>query len=314
METRAHYVAVGSFVLAIIFLAFIAVLWLGRVQLSQEARAYYIFFRGSVSGLSKGSAVQYNGIPVGRVADVRVDPDNVEQIQVKIEIDGNLVDIKSDARAFLETNILSGVSIVQIRGGTEGAANLEPKPGHKYPVIEAGQSEIERVKATLPEVIGDIKAIAHQLSEILSDQNRAAISKILANVAVVTDDLRGTPKDLHTVLGHADASVVALKGLLDDVDHGLVGPDGLKGQASNMLVRFTQLATDLQGTNRQISQVLQDVRPGLRDFSQRTLGQVPELIGDARQLVTGLSRLTEDVERNPTRFLFGDRNDGYRPR
>lgn len=314
METRAHYVAVGSFVLAIIFLAFIAVLWLGRVQLSQEARAYYIFFRGSVSGLSKGSAVQYNGIPVGRVADVRVDPDNVEQIQVKIEIDGNLVDIKADARAFLETNILSGVSIVQIRGGTEGAANLEPKPGHKYPVIEAGQTEIEQVKATLPEVMGDIKAIAHQLSEILNDQNRAAISKILGNVAVVSDDLRGTGRDLHGLLGHADATVLALHGLLDHVDHALTGPDGLKDQASGMLGEYRQLAKGLEGTNRQLDQVVQDVRPGLRDFSQRTLGQVPQLIGDARQLVSGLTRLTEDVERNPTRFLFGDHNDGYRPR
>src|SRR5579863_2356325 len=125
METRAHYVAVGSFVLAIIFLAFVAIVWVGRVQLSEEARLYYVFFRGSVSGLSKGSAVQYNGIPVGRVTDIRVDPDNVEQIQVKVAIDGSLVDIKSDARAFLETNILSGVSVVQIRGGTEGAQNLE---------------------------------------------------------------------------------------------------------------------------------------------------------------------------------------------
>ena len=314
METRAHYVAVGSFVLAIIFLAFITVLWLGRVQLSQEARGYYIFFRGSVSGLSKGSAVQYNGIPVGRVSDVRVDPDNVEQIQVRIEIDGNLVDIKNDARAFLETNILSGVSIVQIRGGTEGAANLEPKPGHKYPVIQAGQTEIEQVKATLPEVISDIKSISHQLSDLLNEHNRAAISTTLANVAALTTDLRGSGRDVHVVLGHADETVITLKGLLQDVDRGLVGPDGLKAQASDTLGEYRRLAKDLEGTNRQLAQVVQDVRPGLRDFSQRTLAQVPELLSDARQLVTGLTRLADDVDRNPTRCLFGDRNDGYRPR
>ena len=73
METRAHYVAVGAFVLAVIFLAFVAVLWLGRAEFAQEAKRYYIYFRGSVAGLSKGSQVQYNGIPVGRVIDIRVD-------------------------------------------------------------------------------------------------------------------------------------------------------------------------------------------------------------------------------------------------
>ncbi len=121
METRAHYVAVGAFVLAIIVLGFVAVLSLGRVEFAQELKRYYIFFKGSVTGLSKGSFVQYNGITVGRVVDVRVDPDDLEKIQVTVEIDYNLVTIKTDARAFVDTNLLSGVATIQIRGGTREA-------------------------------------------------------------------------------------------------------------------------------------------------------------------------------------------------
>ena len=74
METRAHYVAVGAFVFVIFFVAIGAVLWLGGIEFSRELERYYVFFKGSVAGLSKGSAVQYNGIPVGRVTDIRVDP------------------------------------------------------------------------------------------------------------------------------------------------------------------------------------------------------------------------------------------------
>jgi len=121
METRAHYVAVGTFVLAVIFLAFVAVLWLGRAEFGQRAKQYYIFFRGSVAGLNKGSQVQYNGIPVGRVAAIRVDPGNLEQIEVTVEIDTSIVEIKSDARAFLDANILNGIATIQIRGGTREA-------------------------------------------------------------------------------------------------------------------------------------------------------------------------------------------------
>src|SRR5271169_3978299 len=123
METGVHYVAVGAFLLTVIILAFIGILWLGRVEFSEITNHYYIFFRGSVAGLGKGAAVQYNGIPVGRVVDVRVDPDNVAQIQVTVGIDTNLVDIKSDARAYLDTNILSGVSTILIRGGTKAAGD-----------------------------------------------------------------------------------------------------------------------------------------------------------------------------------------------
>src|SRR5487761_1291996 len=166
METRAHYVAVGAFVLAIVSLAFGSVLWLGRVEFSQVLERYYIFFRGSVAGLGKGSSVQYNGIPVGRVIDVRVDPDNIAQIQVMVEIDTGLVSIKSDARAFLDTNILSGVSTVQIRGGTEGAPDLKPKPGHHYPIIKPARSELEEVKASLPELTGALKTVAGNLNAL----------------------------------------------------------------------------------------------------------------------------------------------------
>ncbi len=68
METRAHYIAVGAFVVAIVFLAFGAVLWLGRVELSQDFAKYYIFFRGSVAGLEQGLDRAIQGHP-GRPGD-----------------------------------------------------------------------------------------------------------------------------------------------------------------------------------------------------------------------------------------------------
>src|SRR6266478_7736650 len=182
METRAHYVAVGAFVLAVIFLAFVAVLWLGRAEFAQETKRYYIYFRGSVAGLNKGSQVQYNGIPVGRVIDIRVDPGNLEQIQVTVEIDTSIVDIKSDARAFLDANILNGIATIQIRGGTREASELVPQSGHKYPVIKAGRSELEEVQANLPELLNDLREAAHSLNDLLSEQNRQAVSDSVQNI------------------------------------------------------------------------------------------------------------------------------------
>src|SRR5439155_9522240 len=89
METRAHYVAVGAFVLAMVALAFIAVLWLARAQLTTQYALYDIYFTGAVSGLRNGAPVEYSGVPVGKVADVRIDPANVEQIRVTVELDAS---------------------------------------------------------------------------------------------------------------------------------------------------------------------------------------------------------------------------------
>src|SRR5262249_5943999 len=230
METRADYVAVGAFVLAVIFLAFVAVLWLGHAEFGQQAKRYYIFFRGSVAGLNKGSQVQYNGIPVGRVVDIRVDPANLEQIQVTAEIDTSIVDIKSDARAFLEANILNGIATIQIRGGTREASELAPAPGHKYPVIRAGRSELEEVKASLPDLVADLKEAAHALNVLLDENNRQAVADTLQNVRAVTGSLVAPSKEVNEVVDNANAAARELRNFFRDVDQSYVGKGGLKDQ------------------------------------------------------------------------------------
>src|ERR1700730_10630068 len=108
METRAHYVAVGAFVLALVALAFVAVLWIARTQLTTQYALYDIYFTGPVTGLTQGAAVQFNGIQVGRVTEISIA--NVEKIRVRVEIQQD-VPIKINTVADLETNILSGVAL-----------------------------------------------------------------------------------------------------------------------------------------------------------------------------------------------------------
>ena len=313
METRAHYVAVGAFVLAVIFLAFVAVLWLGRAEFGQQAKRYYIFFGGSVAGLNKGSQVQYNGIPVGRVVDIRVDPANLEQIQVMVEVDTSIVDIKSDARAFLDANILNGIATIQIRGGTREASDLAPAPGHKYPVIKAGRSELEEVKASLPELVADLKAAAHGINALLDEQNRQAVSDTLRNVQTITSALVEPSKEVNEVVDNANKAVVELRKFFQNLDQSYTEKGGLKDQLSQTLGDADRLAKNLNEASRQLQLVLQENRPGIRNFTQSTLTQVSDLLTDLQRFVAGATRFVSEMERNPTRLLFGERREGYRP-
>ena len=313
METRANYVAVGAFVLVVIFLAFVAVLWLGSSEYGEQAKRYYIFFRGSVAGLNKGSQVQYNGIPVGRAVDIRVDPNNLEQIQVTVEIDTSIVDIKSDAQAFLEANILNGIATIQIRGGTREASALEPEPGHKYPVIKAGRSELEEVKASLPELVADLKETAHSLNELLDKNNRLAVSDTLQNLRTITGAFVGPAKAVSDVVDNANQAVIELKSFFREVDRSYAEKGGLKDQLSQALGDADRLAKNLVDTSRQLQQVINENRPGIRNFTQNTMTQVGDLVSDMQRFVDGLSRFASEVERNPGRLLFGERHDGYRP-
>jgi phospholipid/cholesterol/gamma-HCH transport system substrate-binding protein len=313
METRAHYVAVGAFVLAVIVIGFIAVLSLGRVEFAQDLKRYYIFFKGSVTGLSKGSVVQYNGITVGRVVDVRVDPDDLEKIQVTVEIDKDLVPIKTDARAFVDTNLLSGVATIQIRGGTRDAKDLEPEPGHRYPIIAAGSSVFQHVTEAGPQLLDRLTVAVDNLNDLLSEQNRKAVSDSLQNVRTITEAFVAPSKEVSELVGNANKTVLEMTTLLDHIDHGFTGKGGLKDEASQALGDFDRLAKNLVDTNRQLQLVLQENRPGLHEFTQSTLTQVSNLVSDMQRFIAGLTRFVSSVERDPARLLFGERREGYKP-
>src|SRR5215470_3274391 len=302
METRAHYVAVGAFVLVLIAVGFGAVLWIGRAQLTTQYSTYDIYFRGPVSGLREGAVVEYNGVPSGRVKAIQIDPSNVEQIQVTVEIENTVV-IKQDAAANLETNILSGVSYIQIAGGTQDAPVLTAAAGSGNPVIRSRRSRLASVTARLPQILAKVDEMVDHLNDILGEENRTAISETLANLRTLSADLSAEGKP----------TLQAASNLLNNLDRSFMEPGGLREGLSSGIGNFDKLARNLNDTNHQLQLTLQDARPGVRNFSQRTLNDVGELVGEARQLVSGLSRFVAGLDRDPSRVLFGDRRKGYTP-
>ena len=323
METRAHYVAVGAFVLAMVFLAFVAVLWLAGTQFATAFSHYDIYFEGPVSGLSQGGRVEYNGIPVGTVSDIEIvqDPkilaeDGGKPIRVTIEIKSN-VEIHKDAAATIQTNILSGVSFILI---TPGKSNelLEAQHGQRYPVIRSRRATLASLAARGPQLLDKLDVILDHVDDLLSDQYRQAFSETLDNLEKISKNLA---ERSHAISENAADALKAATTLFNDLDNSYVGQGGLKEQLSASLDKaktalsdFDTLAKGLEDSNRQLHGALVDVRPGLRNFSQHTLGDVDALVGEVRQFIAGLGRFVSQLERDPQRLLFGDRREGYQPK
>ena len=74
METRAHHVLIGLFTLLVVGAALMFALWLGKSDADRQFEVYDIVFQEAVSGLSKGGTVEFNGIKIGDVSSLRLDP------------------------------------------------------------------------------------------------------------------------------------------------------------------------------------------------------------------------------------------------
>jgi phospholipid/cholesterol/gamma-HCH transport system substrate-binding protein len=306
METRAHYVAVGAFVLTMVFIAFVGVIYFSAVSPTSSFAHFDIYFKGAVTGVSKGAIVAYNGIPVGKVSDVEIDPNNVEQIRVTVEIDNKVV-IKTDAKASVEANLLSGVASILISKGTQEAPVLTAKSGERYPVIQARRSALANVYAHAPELLDKLNDIADNLNALLSEENRKGVTKIIADVNKFTGDVTAHDKDLTDLFANANTAVGSLGKLLGHVDDSYMQHDGIKDRLNRTLGNADEAAKELRATAH-------DTRNVVNQFNAHTVSEVNNLLHDARQLIAGLARFADGLERDPSKLLYGDRREGYRPK
>src|SRR5215470_9880505 len=314
METRANYVIVGSFVLVILAGAFVAILWLAHAQFNQQFVNYDIYFTGSVTGLSVGAPVNLNGVAIGRVTEIRLDPVNPDQVRVTIEADAE-APIKSDSVASLELTGITGIYYIEISGGTRESPPLTRQEGQRYPVIAARPSRIASLVASAPEVLNKVIEVADRLSQILDEKNRQAIARTLVNIERVSEAAVRVMDKADVIVDDTEATVgdfrrttmPALNNSLTEVQRTLTS-------ANTIISDLTVIAKSLNTVVGHLDGLIQENRPGIKDFSQGGFNDLRALITEARVLVAGLMRVVAEIERDPTRFIFGEKREGYKPR
>lgn len=155
MEIRAPYVLIGSFVLAAILAVFGFVYWLHNSNGFAERAIYYIRFEKTVGGLQTGAAVLFNGVRVGEVTTLRVNPDSPQQVMVSIAV-GADTPIRADTAVELDFQGLTGVPVIALTGGASAAKTLKPQDVNTVLIAppDAGQSLTQSARTALRHLDG----------------------------------------------------------------------------------------------------------------------------------------------------------------
>ncbi|WP_052046137.1 MlaD family protein [Candidatus Paracaedibacter symbiosus] len=275
METRANYVLVGGFVLAGFLAIIIFLVWLSKTNLGEPYQIYDIYFRGSVTGLKNGATVQYRGVPIGVVKDISIKPDNLEIIRVRVAVDQK-VSLREDVTASLETQGLTGIAFIQIKGGTNDSPVLRAKPDQKYPVIPAKTSLFEEVAGSVPEILGHMTQLIRQMQDFLSEENRDSFRKTIQNVEDITNYL--SPK----------------------------------GKKENVLSDIKKSANSIEATMKEFREMVKENRREIKDFSTHGLDSFAKFLNEGREAMSTIKRIGDSLERSPSRFLYNDTKQGVR--
>ena len=328
METRANYLLVGIFVLALSAAFLIFALWLGKAQFETNTKRFDIYFVGPVTGLKKGAFVSYRGINVGEVVGIEIDPVNLERVVVTIEVEAS-TPVRRDTVASLEIQGLAGATYILLSGGTRSSPPLEAQEGQRYPVIASVPSRIEKVLQSAPAAVEHINLLLARANELLSPENRVAIGNTFKNMDKLTTslaarspeiekaivdfsdtmaNLRQATAELDRVVAHADTAFDAIGHTADNTNRTV---SDVRAQMMPLLSDLQQTSKSMTAMANEINGMVKDNREPLRNFSGDGLTELSNLLTDMRALVAHLDRLTTEVERDPARFLFGNHQQGY---
>lgn len=302
METRAHYVLIGAFMLVGVAMLFLFVLWLGRAE--REFDEYDVVFTERVTGLSEGADVRFNGIKVGEVRDLHLDADNPNRVIARIRVSKD-TPVKVETKASLELVGITGLSLIQLTGGEPGSPLLKTVSDRNIPVIEAETSDL----AMLLESSNDIISAVNKL---LRPENVERITDTLENVRDVTAAFAGRKEEIGALidsLGQTSRNVEQTTADLNRITERL---DALiENDGADAVENFEATSEEARLLMQELREAVAENRDALKDFSEQGLQQVAPAIADARRTMRTLDSLLREVERDPRGFLLGDSRPRY---
>jgi len=270
METRANYVLMGLFTLAVIIGAFAFVYWFNTIGGAAERATYRIVFEGSVSGLRTGASVLFNGIRVGEVTELKLDPAAPRAVVAVVSVD-KAVAVRQDTSITLEYQGVTGTASIALRGGSQTAA---PPTGNP-PTLRVDSAGAQDVTQAARDAM-------RRLDALVAD-NEAVLKAALKNIEVFSQTLAGNAQRIDRIMAGAESLM------------GSADAPGDLGQAARAI---RSAAENLDARTA-------DITSGLARFSTTGLREWERLATDGRRTLAEIERTFKNIDRNPSRLIFG---------
>lgn len=191
MEFRARYITIGAFTVSVIAAIFLFVYWMNNIGGLQKQSVYKIRFQNSISGLLQGSGVLFNGIRVGEVTKMQLDPNRPSELAAVISIDSR-TPIRTDTRIAIDYQGLTGGANILLTGVSANAPVVIGENGG-MPVLLADPTVGQSWTQSAGEVL-------KRLNGILSD-NSTPLNNVMTNLDKFTDVLAKNSDRIDGILG-----------------------------------------------------------------------------------------------------------------
>lgn len=294
METRANYVLIGAFTIAVVVFGLLFSLWAAKYSSDRSWQQYKVVFNEPVTGLTEGGSVQYNGIAVGTVEQLSLSPQDPRRVEALLKI-GADVPVKVDTHAKLSQQGITGSPFIQLTGGDPRTPRLLPRDSDDIPIIQTEPSALQNIADTANRLV-------ERLDQVLSDKNVEHINQTLANLDNMTAAIGGQKEDVRALVLNLRQASEQLNTTLATTNHAVSDIDR---DLPQVLAKLDSTLTKLDSAAGNANQILGENRAAINSFANDGLSQLGPTLSDLRSLVRDLRRISDRLDQSPARFILG---------
>ena len=298
METKANYVLIGAFTIAVAIFGLLFALWAAKYSSEKSFREYDVIFNEPVTGLTEGSSVQYNGIAIGTVQELKLAPNDPRQVIARLKLQAD-APVKTDTTAKLSMTSLTGSPIIQLTGGNPNSPPLRETRGREVPVIRTEPSALQNIADTANRLV-------ERMDQVLSEENVKRIADTLDHIETLTGSIADQREDLRALIVNARKSSEQLSKTLETTDRAVNNVDReLVQKLPGLIAKLDSTLTRLDSAANGANGIISENRTALNSFANDGLGQLGPTLGELRSLIRDLRRVSDKLDGNPARYLLG---------
>jgi len=301
MYSRVNYTIVGIFVLlfgaGMVWFAF----WLAKYGLQKEFDTYRLEMKESISGLSGDAKVKLNGVNIGRVSKIKINPQDIETVEILVEIEKG-IPIKEDMIAHTQMFGVTGLLSIEIEGGTNAAKTLVPTKEY-IPLIKTKLSLLSKLTYNIGGVTDRIEALLLQSQKLLSDHNIETMGNILDN----TEKATARAEELE------DKVIVSLEEINMTLKEFRVSMAKVTTDFSDMKEVTVPTIDKLKETSKNFNRVALKIEKSIDNGDYNFKKIFEPILIDIDILLGQLNDMSRSLEHNPSDLLFKSRESRRGP-
>ena len=287
METRANYVLIGVFTLAVVLGVFGFVYWFQNIGGTGERAFYRVQFEGSVSGLRTGASVLFNGIKVGEVTELKLDAQKPKQVVAGISVD-KIVAIRPDTEIGQELQGLTGISALALKGGDPAKPSLVGGKTAKdeQPMLIAPPGATQDVTAAARDALKKVQD--------LIEDNQKALKSAIENIDKFTQTLTRNSDHIDSTLASIDKFTGALGRNSENIDTIIAGIKSLAGGEDGK-----------SGEVNEAARSIKNLADNLDKRTEELTAYIGRLAKTGTRTLSTIDKAAKNFDANPSRIIFG---------